>query len=487
MKVSSNFNVAPNSTPNNGWSPGFFHTLRARLIFSVALVHVVLMGLFTWEAVERQSHELRQELINQGDSLASLMVVATTNALLAEDLASLAEITRRVSKQEDVAYGEIADVRGFVMASTREGRVGQRVGKLNERNDRFPLAIGDEVLDLSEDVRIGDIQVGFIMLGLSTSNLNRGLAATRDQGILYIVLALIIGSIVAWVLSLAVTRNLHELTVAAGRIGSGDLEMRVAERGRDETSTLARAFNLMAASLQRSSREMEQEHHKRTDAERLACVGEMAASIAHEIRNPLAALINSVKLLGDSKLAQDDRNDVVEIVNKESQRLQRILNEFLAFARLPAPVFVNGNLTELIEETVELVSHDPTYAEGISIVCRFDDKHHCCFDQDQMRQVLLNLMLNALQAMQGKGNGQLAIRVKRNGQRLAISLIDNGCGIPEKMKQEITKPFVTGRQGGTGLGLSVVQRILVQHGTTLTITSEEGVGTEVAFDLEVAD
>ena len=485
MKGSPNFNIAPNSTRNNGWSPVFFHSLRARLIFSVALVHVVLMGLFTWEAVERQSHELRQELINQGGSLASLMVVATTNALLAEDLASLAEITRRVSKQEDVAYGEIVDVRGFVMASTREGRVGQKVGKVNDQNDRFPLAIGDEVLDLREDVHIGDIQVGFVRLGISTNNLNRGLAATRDQGIQYIILALIIGSIVAWLVSLAVTRNLYELTVAAGRIGSGDLDIRVAEHGQDETSTLARAFNLMAASLQRSSREMEQEHHKRTDAERLACVGEMAASIAHEIRNPLAALINSVKLLGNSELAQDDRTDVVDIVNKESQRLQRILNEFLAFARLPGSVFMDGNLTELIEETVELVRHDPAYGEGISIECRFDDKHHARFDRDQIRQVLLNLMLNAIQAMQG--NGKLEIRVKRNGPRLNISLLDNGYGIPEKMKQEITKPFVTGRQGGTGLGLSVVQRILVQHGTTLTITSEEGVGTEVAFDLEVAD
>jgi len=462
-----------------------FHTLRARLIFSVALVHVVLMSLFIWEAVERQSQELRQELVTQGRALASLMVVASTNALLAEDLASLAEVTRRVGEQADVAYGEVVDVRGYVMASTREGRVGQRVREVNTQSDQFPLARGDQVLDLREDIRVGDNPVGFVRLGLVTENLAQALTDTRDRGLLSIVLALIIGSVAAWLLSLAVTRNLHELTVAAGRIGSGDLDVRVEERGRDETSTLARAFNLMTASLQRSSREMEQEHRKRTNAERLACVGEMAASIAHEIRNPLAALINSVQLLGRPGLEAEDHEQVAGIVDKESQRLQRILNDFLSFARLPNSVLVERDINELIEETAELVSRDPACGERTTIERHYDADGHCRFDWDQIRQVMLNLMLNAVQAI--KGDGHLEIRVKREGKLLNISLTDDGVGIPKDMMLEILKPFVTGRKGGTGLGLSVVQRILIQHGTSLTITSKEGVGTEVAFELEATN
>ena len=462
-----------------------FHTLRARLIFSVALVHVVLMSLFIWEAVERQSQELRQELVTQGRALASLMVVASTNALLAEDLASLAEVTRRVGEQADVAYGEVVDIRGYVMASTREGRVGKRVTPISTQSDQFPLARGDQVLDLREDIRIGESQVGFVRLGLVTDNLAQALTDTRDRGLLSIVLALIIGSVAAWLLSLAVTRNLHELTVAAGRIGSGDLDVRVKERGRDETSTLAHAFNLMTASLQRHSREMEQEHRKRTNAERLACVGEMAASIAHEIRNPLAALINSVQLLGCPGLVPEEYEQVAGIVDKESQRLQRILNDFLSFAGLPNSVLVEHNINELIEETADLVSRDPACGEGITLERHYDGDGHCRFDWDQIRQVMLNLMLNAVQAI--KGDGQLIIRVKREGQLLNISLTDSGVGIPKKMMHEVLKPFVTGRKGGTGLGLSVVQRILIQHGTSLTITSREGVGTEVVFELEATN
>lgn len=477
------FSTTPLPRQQRRWVPRLLHTLRVRLILSVALVHVVLMGLFTWEAVERQSHELRQEMVNQGRSLASMMVVASTNALLAEDLASLAEVTRRVGEREDVSYGEIVDVRGFVMASTRQGRVGRAVGPVIEQNDRFPLAEGDRVLDIREEVLIGADRVGFVWLGLSTANLENALTDTRNRGIQYILLALIIGSVAAWLLSLAVTRNLRELTLAAKRIGGGDLNARVDVPGQDETGTLARAFNLMAASLQRSSRQMEQEHRKRTEAERLACVGEMAASIAHEIRNPMVALINSVKLLGDTQLPAEDREAVVKIVDTESRRLQRILDDFLMFSRLPAPKLEPGDLKPLVEQTVELISRDPRYREGIGFERRYAADNRCRFDADLMRQVLLNLMLNALQAISGEG--KLIIRLQRTGERLNVSIVDNGRGIPADLMSEISKPFFTSRKDGTGLGLPVVQRILAQHGTALTITSREGSGTEVAFDLEV--
>ncbi|WP_275099084.1 sensor histidine kinase [Sedimenticola hydrogenitrophicus] len=452
------------------------------MIFSVALVHVVLMGLFTWEAVHRQSQELRQEMVNQGRSLASLMVVASTNALLAEDLASLAEVTRRVGEREDVSYGEIVDVRGYVMASTRDGRVGRSVGPVIKVSEQFPLVKTDRVLDLRQAVLIGDKPVGFVVLGLSTENLESALAATRNRGIQYTLLALVIGSVAAWLLSITVTRNLHALTLAAKRIGDGDLGARVEVRSQDEAGTLAHAFNSMAASLQRNAREIEQEHQKRTEAERLACVGEMAASIAHEIRNPLAALLNSVKLLGDQKLVKDDHAIVTRIVDTESKRLQRILDDFLTFSRLPAAQLQNGDLKQLVEETVELVRQDPRYSGRITFDCRYEPDNQCLFDPDLMRQVLLNLLLNAMQAMQGEG--KLIVRLKRNGDRVNLSIVDNGGGIPEHIMSQISKPFFSGRKNGTGLGLSVVQRILAQHTSVLSITSREGSGTEACFDLD---
>ncbi|MCW8908245.1 MAG: ATP-binding protein [Sedimenticola sp.] len=483
MNDSATLSVNPAPPARERWALPVWHTLRGRLIISVALVHVVLMGLFTWEAVDRQSQELRQEMVNQGRSLASLMVVASTNALLAEDLASLAEVTRRVAEREDVAYGEIVDVRGFVMASTREGRVGRPAGPVIESSELFPLAESDSVLDLREAVLIGDTEVGFVLLGLSTGNLERALAATRNRGIQYILLALVIGSVAAWLLSVTVTRNLHELTLAAKQIGDGDLGARVRVRSQDEAGTLALGFNLMAASLQRNSREIEREHRKRTEAERLACVGEMAASIAHEIRNPMVALINSAKLLGDPKLEAEDHAEVAHIVETESSRLQRILDDFLTFSRLPTARIVSADLEPLVTETIGLVRQDPRYAGRIAFECRYAENNRCRFDPDLIRQVLINLFLNAMQAM--PAGGRLMIRLQRGERRMGVSIVDNGSGIPERIMSQISRPFFTGRKDGTGLGLSVVQRILAQHGTALSITSQEGAGTEVSFDLEL--
>ncbi|MCW8919864.1 MAG: ATP-binding protein, partial [Sedimenticola sp.] len=244
-----------------------------------------------------------------------------------------------------------------------------------------------------------------------------------------------------------------------------------------------RAFNLMAASLHRSSREIEMEHRKRTDAERLACVGEMAASIAHEIRNPMVALINSVKLLGNEQLSAEDHKAVSDIVNTESNRLQRILNDFLMFSRLPEAKLEQGDLSVLVDQTIGLISQDPRYAIGICFEREYKDSTTCLFDSDLMRQVLINLMLNAMQAISGEG--KLTIRLQQLNGRMNVSIMDNGRGIPAEVMPEITKPFFTSRKEGTGMGLPVVQRILAQHGTVLIITSREGTGTEVAFDLEV--
>ena len=462
-----------------------FSTLRFRLIISVALVHVVLMGAFIWDAVSEQSDSIRAELSSRGHALSSLMSVATTNALLAEDLASLAEVIGRVKRQPDVSYGEVVDSQGNVLASTDAGRIGHRVVPRVAASETMPLRPGDRVLDLREDIKVAGHTVGSVFLGMSTEDLDRELRATRNEGILFILLALLIGSLAAWALSFATTRNLHAVITAVRRITGGDLDVRVSTAGKDEAGVLARAFNTMVESLQRTSHEAKLEHEKRTEAERLACVGELSASIAHEIRNPLAAIINSVKLLTRGDLGGADREQVANIINTESQRLQRTLNDFLTFSRIPESKLARHDLAALVRDTVTLLSNDPTLPSGIDIRTKLPSSP-CWgrFDPDQMRQVVLNLLMNAIQAM-ARG-GVLSLGIERSGERLRVFVCDSGDGIPEEMLSKVLRPFVTGRSNGTGLGLSIVQRVLMQHHSTLNIVSHRHVGTEASFEVEAA-
>lgn len=451
-------------------------TLRFRLILSVALVHVVLMGVFTVEAVQEQSKRIEAELDNRAHSLATLTAVASTNALLTEDLGALAEILQRVKHEPDVVYAEVYDARGRVLGTTIPARLAKRVPPIVS-------ARGSHTLDMRHDVRIAGHTVGFVTLGLSTARMDAALARTWRNGALFILAALIVGGAAAWALSYVVTRGLRALMEAVRRIGAGDLSVEVPVRAHDEVGVLASAFNRMVASLRDTSQRAIQEHERRTQAERLACVGEMSASIAHEIRNPLSAIINSVNLLSADQLSREERGQVLAIVNDESNRLNRILGEFLDFAKIRESEPQPGDLTRLIEETTELVRQDLPADRAIRLVIECaPPARRARFDRDQLRQVLWNLMLNAIQAM--PRGGTLSIRTRLARTRVVVSVADTGEGIPAKLLKDIVKPFVTSRKGGTGLGLAIVQRILVQHGTQLAIVSHEGVGTEVSFDLE---
>lgn len=457
-------------------------SLRFRLMVSVALVHVVLMGAFTWEALEQQSESVRQQFYDRGHSLASLMAVTSTNVVLSEDLAAIAEIAHRVGQQANVRYSEILDVRGRVLASTRPQRVGTMLERAPPAGERFPLAAGDQTLDLRENIMVAGRVVGVVLLGLSTTDLDFALQQARDEALAFILAALLIGSLAAWVLSLAVTRHLQSLTRAARRISSGDYTVRVPEGAHDEAGLLARTFNAMVASLQRTSAQAHQEYRKRTEAERLACVGELSASIAHEIRNPLSAIINSVKLLERQDLQSDDRGQVLTIIDSETHRLQRILTDFLDFARIREPNMEDEDLCKLVQEVAGLVEQDPRSAGRIQVHLEVGEQPCLArFDTDQIRQVLWNLMLNAVQAM--PDGGEIKVRGGRGEQGVRVSVVDTGCGIDETAIGEITKPFVTSRKSGTGLGLAIAQRVLLQHGSSLTIRSRCGEGTEVSFDL----
>ncbi|MDE2090188.1 MAG: HAMP domain-containing protein, partial [Gammaproteobacteria bacterium] len=238
------------SAPQREPKLSFFQTLRFRLMLSVALVHAVLMGAFVWSAVNKQSENIRAELHNRARALTTLMAVASTNALLAEDLGSLAEITARVKRQPDVTYGAIVDVRGDVLASTDPRQVGHRLRVPATAHGRLPPAAAGHTLDLRDNIKVAGQRVGSVLLGMSTRNLRAELAATRDEGLLFILLAIVVGSVAAWALSFFITRNLHTLMTAVRKIGGGHLGVRVTMHARDEVGLLGGAFNAMAESLE---------------------------------------------------------------------------------------------------------------------------------------------------------------------------------------------------------------------------------------------
>ncbi|HEY6121699.1 MAG TPA: ATP-binding protein, partial [Pyrinomonadaceae bacterium] len=216
--------------------------------------------------------------------------------------------------------------------------------------------------------------------------------------------------------------------------------------------------------------------------DRLAAIGRMAASIAHEIRNPLAAMRGSIQMLRSEMDEESSQTELMEIILRESDRLNRIISDFLNYARPRSSVHASVDIGELIEQTFRLLRNSPEVNEHQSIEVDIPDEPLLAVaDAEQLRQVFWNLARNALQAMP-KG-GVLRAELGRNSHdRVRIVFSDNGRGMSPQQVEHLFEPF-SSTTGGTGLGLSIVYQIIRDHGGTITVRSREGSGTTISIEL----
>jgi two-component system, sporulation sensor kinase E len=247
---------------------------------------------------------------------------------------------------------------------------------------------------------------------------------------------------------------------------------------RDETGTLL-GMHCIAHDIT-DRRELQEQMVK---AERLAHLGRMAANIAHEIRNPLGAIVNSIKLLRRSGAASDPH--LLEIVTEEADRLDAIIREFLLFARPPARAAIACDARELLETTVELFRRDAKVPDVIAVrVSSAPPLPPICADPNQVRQVLWNLLTNAVESMSGPGAIDIEARLSSSGDALAIAVTDDGPGVSDP--EVLFEPFYTTKAQGTGLGLPIVARIVRDHGGALDVENVPGRGGRFTFSLPLA-
>lgn len=220
--------------------------------------------------------------------------------------------------------------------------------------------------------------------------------------------------------------------------------------------------------------------------DRLAVVGEMAADVAHEIRNPLASISGSVQMLSADAAAGDEHRHLLAIIQRESARLDRSIQEFLSFAR-PAPLVLQEvNLSEMVRDTATLLGNSDELLSGhrIEVDLPAEDVSLRA-DDDRLRQVVWNLSRNALKAM--ADGGRLTIRLTPpQGDQLTLEFVDQGHGFLEDSKRQVFRPFAGKFRRGTGLGLAIVYRIVQAHGGRISIGNRAEGGATVRIVLSVS-
>jgi two-component system, NtrC family, sensor histidine kinase HydH len=238
------------------------------------------------------------------------------------------------------------------------------------------------------------------------------------------------------------------------------------------------------AELEQVYIELRQNIEQLKKTERLTAAGQLSASLAHEIRNPLASISGATGILSRGQASASDRAECLDILAKESQRLNKLLTNFLDFARPRLPRMQSTEPAELIHSVVTLAQHSAAQ-QHVTLEVRAGERHReieC--DPEQIKQLLLNLILNAVQAT-GDG-GAVTIRSFFSRDVLSMEVSDNGCGIAPEAREQIFDPFFTTRENGTGLGLAIAANIAAQHGGTLECQPNADRGTTFRLELPVS-
>ena len=222
---------------------------------------------------------------------------------------------------------------------------------------------------------------------------------------------------------------------------------------------------------------------KMRHADRMAAVGELSASIAHEIRNPLASISGSVEVLKNELLLDGDNDRLMSLIVKETTRLDGILSDFLQFARVGRPQLRKVEVNRIVSDVIELIRRHPAYNNHVRIgLLAESNVTYMAGDEDQLKQVLFNLIINACEAFEGReGAVQLDISryaVPGGGDGVNLVVRDDGPGIPSERLERIFLPFYSTKKNGTGLGLSIVSRLVEALGGRIEVRSEPGHGTE---------
>ena len=290
--------------------------------------------------------------------------------------------------------------------------------------------------------------------------------------------AIVICGILLITLAVVVRRPMLELQDKIQRVADGDLHVQVGFSDRnDDIGDLGRNFNNMVQQLRESRQEIEHLHRTQMSrAEHMATLGELAAGLAHEIRNPLAGIAGVMQIVGRDLPSSSPACDVVKDVQEEVMRINRIVSDLLETARPRPAQYQLADLNTTVEHAVTF-ARQHVLSKPIEIEFQKAPELGLVeHDPRQLHQVLLNLLLNAIQALDGAGRVSVVL-AQSDENTVSVSISDTGLGIAPENLTNIFRPFFTTKGHGTGLGLPLARRIVEDHGGKLEVTSDLGHGS----------
>jgi signal transduction histidine kinase len=291
--------------------------------------------------------------------------------------------------------------------------------------------------------------------------------------------AVLVGTLLVFLISHTFTRPLENLVGGVRALEQGDFAYPLHAQGGDEVAEVTGTFDRMRKNLQRTQREL-------LDAERLATIGRMASSVSHDLRHSLAAIMANAEFLCESNLTPSQREDLYAEIRIAVNQMTELIESLLEFSRTREslrPSF--GDVRSAIDRAVQGVKAHPEF-QRIRFRITGEGSTEGWFDFKKLERALLNLLLNACEVVPPQA-GKIDIGLRRTGESLEIRIADNGPGVAEAIRDRLFEPFVShGKENGTGMGLTVVQKILQDHGGEVTLEQTSSSGTTFRIHLPLS-
>lgn len=336
---------------------------------------------------------------------------------------------------------------------------------------------GDSTL-VSSYSRVGIGRVS-VVVEAPREELYRASRELTRRSLFFAAATIALAILIALYFSRRVARPLAELEATMQRIARGELGVEVDVRSTNEIGSLAQSFNQMSRELQHRAEELDRKNAQLVQSEKLSAIGELSAGLAHEVKNPMVGIVGFAQL-GQESTSLEECREYFRLIDGDAQRANGILQNLLEFARPPDVVLETLDFNQVVQGAVKLTTHQ-LQLNGVKVHLQLGDGlPPIKGNGNQLRQVLLNLMMNASQAMESSPDGQKHLYVETKGGDAGVqaTLRDTGPGISDEVKRRLFEPFFTtkARGKGTGLGLSVSASIIEAHRGELRVESEPGKG-----------
>jgi len=525
------------------WLGKLGHSISAKLMVSIFIAMLCIFALLGYFSIRMHRKHLEAAALTSAEQQSEVLRRSASHYMLNNDRNGLYEMMANMADQPGIVRVRIMNSEGVISYSTLPSEVGGTVNKDAEacygcheqskplarlnRSDRFRVyrADGSRVLGVitpienqpacsnaachahPESVRI----LGVLDTNLSLAKVDVSLAQERRTMLTYTGVALLLVVFLSGLFIWVVVRNpLRELETGTERLAKGELGFQIPVKSNDEIGDLAQSFNGMSSRLLlaqaeitawahtledrvgEKTRELKQAHQHMLQVEKMATIGKMAAVVAHEINNPLSGILTYSRVVKrwiqnnfSSAPRTEEMTGSLDLIASESKRCGELVKNLLSFSRVTPMNLEWCELNQVIDRCVRLVQHKMDMASIQLNLALGDELPHVRCDPNQIEQVVLAMVINAIDAMPQGGNLWITTR-QNSASTVELIIRDDGVGISDEHLSHIFEPFYTTKEsGGSGLGLAISQNIVERHGGSIAVESKLGQGTTFRILLPV--